>query len=259
MMKLIWLVLWLVSISWGQGTNTIFQTLSSNVNGNSVTGNIRNIGQAYHLATVLLRDNVPNVCASREGDVTFEGSHNNTVFFTIVQSSIGVVIPTGVAAYKFVKNIEGYGSYPYIRIRVQNTDNVNCRYDVVYSGNINSPPRSIQKVDPIAITSPGALSYVELAPNAIGVNLGLTAVNGGKIVIYGLEITNVTVGQDIVIQTTNGGGTTPIKTLTGMAAGFNQLLPIQDSPWYVGLISGTIDFVLTNNTTVYVGIWYLVQ
>jgi hypothetical protein len=154
--------------------------------------------------------------------------------------------------------LEGYGSYPYIKIKVQNTDAVNCRYDVLYSGNINSPDRSYPRIDPTTVISPNQMNYLAISPGAAGLTVLIPA-GAGKVVIYGLEISNVTATQGIILQSTNGGGTVAIKTITGMVAGFNQLLPIGYSPYYIGLVNGTLEAVLTNATTVHMGIWYKVE
>ena len=128
-----------VGVGFGQPTSTVavYELIAEDVEAvPTLTANVTNVGQVGHLFILFIEDNPPNACviAAAGLQATVEGSYDNIRFInldnTLVMFESGIQ-PTYTDPFSF---IAGKAAFPYIRLRIQTLDTVNCQVDVYYSG-----------------------------------------------------------------------------------------------------------------------------
>ncbi len=116
-----WLLAWAFPIAvMAQGGQTTYQTVWTNQGqtGYSTAVSLRQIGQSGHLVNVYFSNVDGQDCGTVTGETMqffLEGSFNNSSWF-VIRSSF-YIFGTIDAAGNIATQIDGYGSYPYYRVR----------------------------------------------------------------------------------------------------------------------------------------------
>lgn len=140
----------LAVIGWGQGSNTVYQTLRTTSNIIGPTTYVRNIGQISHEFLFIYTNAPPPAgpCLTPTSVETTEGSFDNVTYFPFGMNSPGMV-----TNQFFIRSLSSQGPYPFVRANLVKFDNANCRVTVLYSGVVSQAAVSrVQGAIPIDTT-----------------------------------------------------------------------------------------------------------
>lgn len=176
-----------------QFSNTVYQTLvtGSTTSGTVNFGPVRNIGQAFHQATIIIGNRPGHTCDSTKiiFDITLIGSYQNSP----TDASAAPIPQTVNEDFLRAPNAiitQGVATHPYIYVQTTFTDATsNCNYSVYYSG-------SPQTATPIDLTNPtmGKNQQVNQAAGSYLFFPGSTTNPGLDFRLYGLVASSTAAG-----------------------------------------------------------------
>mgnify|MGYP000331643810 CR=1 FL=1 len=120
---------------YGQQQDTVYQTVILNTKTVGVTSITRNIGQTFHLVTMI---GTSGCTQGVSGLFSLEGSFNNSSWTAI---RVAALQPSNTFNSPFWSSFTftGQGAYPYLRFNLNSINSIggeDCRIDVYYSGNV---------------------------------------------------------------------------------------------------------------------------
>lgn len=141
-LKLIILILALALGCYSQPTTSqavYVQAFSNLATAPTTSSLMPNIGQSTHMVLVIVKDNGGGLCANPWGDPE--------IHFQISWDNITYIDELGISDTDFFETddlgtVTGFsfypGTYPFVRLRVEQFDTVNCLLDIWYSGSVGS-------------------------------------------------------------------------------------------------------------------------
>jgi hypothetical protein len=127
--------------AWGQQNATVVEKVFNGISTAATSGNVRNIGQAQHLLTILFPNAVEDVTGFSIG---IEGSYDGTVYFPLHNPVTSALLNTNGKVYAMAV---AAGPWQYVRVR--SSTSVSSPLTVYYTGH-NGPsyPLGAYLVDP---------------------------------------------------------------------------------------------------------------
>ena len=243
----------------GQGSNTIllnvFRT-PSNPTGQISTypqasTAIQNIGQGSHLIQVIETNATGQTCNTSDGNilVRLEASLDNTLW-----TPVGTPITLAIADVfgHITGSTIAFGAFPFLRVNVLSFSNISCVLTVEYSGTLypSSLNPALSSVQSNYQTANAEInSTTGIGGGALNLLIGGDGPGsgpGGRIVIYGLFVTNegATTTTVRLYETTSSSCSTgsilgvPFSAIgTGVLAGQTYSFPTSAVPFYTGKVA----------------------
>src|SRR5690242_4069868 len=129
MRKILVACLFVISCS-AQRSDTVYQTLGTNVSANGSTANVTNIGQSGHTIQVRGSNAPAQTCGQISLTGYFEYSFDGTNYFTF-----GYPAPSGTGTGVTSATFFATGPYPFVRF-TYTFNTVECRLSIQYTGSL---------------------------------------------------------------------------------------------------------------------------
>lgn len=247
-MRIVLMSLLLGASLWGQGKNTVYQTLMT-AGKESDTATIRNIGQTFHNLLVRSYDK-PGAggCSTTVFDygyVSFEGSFDggaNYVGIKYFAVPYKTYFFSGSGWGTTQTIISAAGAYPLLRVRIALNDDTKCLLAVDYAGSLTG--QDVSTFTALRFDTPvnHAGEY-----STIGTHVLSIFSPGARWVIYGLHVYNGGAGQNIVLE--DSAGTDLIKW-TNAPVGVLMDAPQVNDPLFILPPNLGLSLTLSANTPV---------
>jgi len=199
---------------------SVFQQVLTNAVAPAVSAPVRNIGQQYSILAVVLSDATPGSCSAtpETGTIQLEASYNNSNYF-----SIGTPLTTFTRGV--FQTTSAPGSYSFIRVNAPLLDG-NCLINAFYSGSISGTPIGS------APYSTFSEQFQVRGFSPISAAQSLVSCGPGRVVVYGLAVSNLTSTANSGSFTITNGATTTLNVGFAVPANGNYILPHGPRPYF---------------------------
>lgn len=171
-MKLLVTVLLYCSLAFGQGGQTLYSKLFTNLLAvPSFSGPINQIGNRAHTFYALMFNHAPNICTSPQAvDVGLDASFDGVTWTPTGPQVVSIATDS---SGNIATLLTGLGAFPFIRFAARNFNTVNCTMTVWYSGTVGTFPA----------IDPNIGSLIPAPPTFIYIN-NLTTGNSTTYTVY---------------------------------------------------------------------------
>jgi hypothetical protein len=240
---------------WAQRGDTLYQkAITDSTASPVISGNIRTIGQPFHLAYAVFSDAPGQTCSSLNQTGNLEApsldivaSYNN-VNSVVITNNVRILNPgSGVANDRFRMLATASGAFPYVQVQVGAYNNTNCRVNVWYSGSIVDLD---VKKPPVYSGTFDNLRWSAFNTSSSGDNDLVSALSNARITVYGFYLYNTT-AQTLQLKDVKSDATVnPLAYLTTFCTGCSQSLPVTGFPYWRSSLGGKVALNLGAATAV---------
>jgi hypothetical protein len=221
---------------WAQRSDTIYQTIFTNITAPTASAAVHNIGQNIHLLSILFTSQSGHTCSAPAPNIGIEGGFNGTQYTRV--ASITSISPDDSG--NLAALVTGLGAFPFVRINARGFDTTNCQLSAWYSGSLGG--QSSMTVTATAQFSSTTFTVIDFASS--GDHTIVTGQSSTGIVIYEFLLWNASL-QDIRLKS---GSTLLTGPLLNFCSLCGMILPFSGGP-HMTLASGNSFVINTSGTT----------
>jgi hypothetical protein len=202
-------------VSWGQQSNTVYQTLFSDISGvpaqPTITNPVTNIGQTNHQVSVQFKNVPGHVCADPTPVGEFQYSYDKITWIPFGSPIAKNPTLLGVTFNDYLWF--GVGAFPYVRFKLTAWVAVDCAATAYYSGTVTgSVTTQVRGIQEVGRQMTGSV-YPVLGGGYSGVGGGVRdIVNPRAVCVNSFIVDTAAAGTFTLVQPAGGVGANPNST-----------------------------------------------